>query len=110
MGILAGLVAALAWTVASSLWRGLSTSLNAIQLNGLKNGIACAASLPVLITLPWNGEGKSLMLLMISGGIGISLGDSFYLAALKRLGTRRTLTLESLAPVAAATFVLSFGR
>ncbi|MAA96968.1 MAG: EamA family transporter, partial [Stappia sp.] len=35
MGILAGLVAALAWTVASSLWRGLSTSLNAIQLNGL---------------------------------------------------------------------------
>ena len=103
MGILAGLVAALAWTVASSLWRGLSTSLNAIQLNGLKNGIACAALLPVLITLPWNGEGKSLMLLMMSGGIGISLGDSFYLAALKRLGTRRTLTLESLAPVAAAT-------
>jgi len=103
MGILAGLVAALAWTVASSLWRGLSTSLNAIQLNGLKNAIACAALLPVLIALPWTGEGKSLVLLLISGGVGISLGDSFYLAALKRLGTRRTLTLESLAPVAAAT-------
>ena len=103
MGILAGLVAALAWTVASSLWRGLSTSLNAIQLNGLKNAIACAALLPVLITLPWKGEVQSLMLLLISGGVGISLGDSFYLAALKRLGTRRTLTLESLAPVAAAT-------
>ncbi len=103
MGILAGLVAALVWTVASSLWRGLSTSLNAIQLNGLKNAIACAALLPVLITLPWKGEVQSLMLLLISGGVGISLGDSFYLAALKRLGTRRTLTLESLAPVAAAT-------
>ena len=103
MGILAGLVAALAWTVASSLWRGLSTSLNAIQLNGLKNAIACAALLPVLIALPWTGEGKSLVLLLINGGVGISLGDSFYLAALKRLGTRRTLTLESLAPVAAAT-------
>ena len=103
MGILAGLVAALAWTVASSLWRGLSTSLNAIQLNGLKNAIACAALLPVLITLPWKGEVQSLMLLLISGGVGISLGDSLYLAALKRLGTRRTLTLESLAPVAAAT-------
>ncbi|KZR83983.1 EamA-like transporter family protein [Synechococcus sp. MIT S9509] len=102
MGILAGLVAALAWTLASSLWRGLSTSLSAIQLNGLKNLIACAALLPVLVTLPWNGEVKSLMLLLISGGLGISLGDSFYLAALRRLGTRRTLTLESLAPVAAA--------
>ena len=102
MGILAGLVAALAWTLASSLWRGLSTSLSAVQLNGLKNLIACAALLPVLVTLPWNGEGKSLMLLLISGGLGISLGDSLYLAALRRLGTRRTLTLESLAPVAAA--------
>ena len=103
MGILAGLVAALTWTLASSLWRGLATSLNAIQLNGLKNAIACAALLPVLITLPWAGEVNNLMLLLISGGMGISLGDSFYLAALRRLGTRRTLTLESLSPVAAAT-------
>ena len=102
MGILAGLVAALAWTLASSLWRGLSTSLSAIQLNGLKNLIACTALLPVLVTLPWSGDGQSLMLLLISGGLGISLGDSFYLAALRRLGTRRALTLESLAPVAAA--------
>ena len=103
MGILAGLIAALAWTLASSLWRGLSTSLSAIQLNGLKNAIACAALLPVLVTLPWNGQIQALMLLLISGGLGISLGDSFYLAALRRLGTRRTLTLESLSPVAAAT-------
>ena len=103
MGILAGLIAALAWTLASSLWRGLSTSLSAIQLNGLKNAIACAALLPVLVTLPWSGELQALLLLLISGGLGISLGDSFYLAALRRLGTRRTLTLESLSPVAAAT-------
>ena len=103
MGILAGLIAALAWTLASSLWRGLSTSLSAIQLNGLKNAIACAALLPVLVTLPWDGQMQALILLLISGGLGISLGDSFYLAALRRLGTRRTLTLESLSPVAAAT-------
>ena len=102
MGILAGLAAALAWTVASSLWRGLATSLSAIQLNGLKNAIACSALLPVLVTLPWNAQMQSLMGLLISGGLGISLGDSFYLAALRRLGTRRTLTLESLSPVAAA--------
>jgi len=102
VAILAGLVAALTWTLASSLWRGLATSLNAIQLNGLKNAIACAALLPILITLPWAVEVNNLMLLLISGGMGISLGDSFYLAALRRLGTRRTLTLESLAPVAAA--------
>lgn len=103
MGVLAGLVAALAWTLASSLWRGLATSLSALQLNGLKNAIACLALLPVLMSLPWNQEVPGLLLLLISGGIGISLGDSFYLAALRRLGTRRTLTLESLSPLAAAS-------
>ena len=91
MGVLAGLFAALAWTLASSLWRGLVTSLSALQLNGLKNAIACMALLPVLISLPWTHEVPGLLLLLLSGGIGISLGDSFYLAALRRLGTRRTL-------------------
>jgi DME family drug/metabolite transporter len=103
MGVLAGLFAALTWTLASSLWRGLVTSLSALQLNGLKNAIACMALLPVLISLPWTHEVPGLLLLLLSGGIGISLGDSFYLAALRRLGTRRTLTLESLSPLAAAS-------
>lgn len=102
MGVIAGLVAALAWTLASSLWRGLSTSLTALELNGLKNAIACVLLLPVLLFLPWTNESQALLWLFISGGIGISLGDSFYLAALRRLGTRRTLTLESLAPLIAA--------
>ena len=103
MGLLAGLFAALVWTVASSLWRGLATSLSAMQLNGLKNAIACMALLPVLISLPWTHQVPGLLLLLLSGGIGISLGDSFYLAALRRLGTRRTLTLESLSPLTAAS-------
>ena len=51
MGVIAGLVAALAWTLASSLWRGLSTSLTALELNGLKNAIVCALLLPVLLFL-----------------------------------------------------------
>ena len=102
MGVIAGLLAALGWTLASSLWRGLSTSLTAIELNGLKNFIACALLLPVLLFLPWTHASQALLWLLISGGLGISLGDSFYLAALRRLGTRRTLTVESLAPLIAA--------
>jgi hypothetical protein len=77
MGWLAGLIAALAWTLASSLWRGLATSLTALQLNGLKNGIACLLLLPVLLTLPWMHQPASLVLLLLSGGVGIALGDSF---------------------------------
>lgn len=102
MGILAGLAAALAWTFASTLWRGLSTSLTALQLNGLKNAIACVVLLPVLIAIPWGEHPQTWLLLLLSGVVGIALGDSFYLAALRRLGTRRTLTVEALAPLIAA--------
>lgn len=102
-GLIAGLIAALAWTLASSLWRSLSTSLSAIQLNGLKNALASLVLLPVLITLPWGQQPQALIWLLISGGLGIALGDSLYLAALRRLGTRRTLTMESLAPLIAAS-------
>ena len=102
-GLIAGLIAALAWTLASSLWRSLSTSLNAIQLNGLKNALASLVLLPVLITLPWGQQPQALLWLLISGGLGIALGDSLYLAALRRLGTRRTLTMESLSPLLAAS-------
>ena len=93
----------LAWTLASSLWRSLSTSLNAIQLNGLKNALASLVLLPVLITLPWSQQPQALVWLLISGGLGIAVGDSLYLAALRRLGTRRTLTMESLSPLVAAS-------
>ena len=102
-GLIAGLIAALAWTLASSLWRSLSTSLNAIQLNGLKNALASLVLLPVLMTLPWRQQPQALVWLLISGGLGIAVGDSLYLAALRRLGTRRTLTMESLSPLVAAS-------
>lgn len=38
------------------------------------------------------------MLLLASGVVGIAMGDSLYFAALRRLGTRRTLTLEAGGP------------
>ena len=102
MGVLAGLAAALAWTLASSLWRSLSTSLTALQLNGLKNAIACVLLLPAFVAIPWGQHPRIWMLLLLSGVVGIAIGDSFYLAALRRLGTRRALTVEALAPLVAA--------
>jgi drug/metabolite transporter (DMT)-like permease len=41
-------------------------------------------------------------LLGLSGLVGIALGDSLYFAALRRLGTRRTLTLDAGGPAVTA--------
>jgi drug/metabolite transporter (DMT)-like permease len=43
-----------------------------------------------------------LLLLALSGVLGIALGDSLYFAALRRLGTRRTLTIDAGGPAVAA--------
>ena len=101
-GVLAALGAALAWTSASSIWRSLSSVGSAVQLNCLKNGLATLLFAPMLVLLPWSTQFGGLGLLLLSGAIGIAAGDSFYLAALRRLGTRRTLTVEAVGPVLAS--------
>ncbi len=101
-GVLAALGAAMAWTSASALWRSLSAHMPAIRLNALKNGLASLLFLPVLFTLPGGTEAQAVLVLLISGLIGIAAGDSFYLGALRRLGTRRTLTVEASGPVLAS--------
>ena len=101
-GVLAALGAAMAWTGASALWRSLSGRMTAIRLNAMKNGLASLLFLPVLLTLPRDNGGWAVVLLLISGLVGIAAGDSFYLGALRRLGTRRTLTVEASGPVLAS--------
>ena len=109
-GVLAALGAAMAWTGASALWRSLSGRMTVIRLNAMKNGLASMLFLPVLFTVPQNTEVVAVLLLLISGLIGIAAGDSFYLGALRRLGTRRTLTVEASGPVLASiTGVLVMG-
>jgi drug/metabolite transporter, DME family len=100
-GVLAALAAAFCWTVSSSLWRQLPTSLSAAQLNLVKNLLAVATLLPLVLLSPWRVAPLPLALLVLSGVVGISLGDSLYLAALRRLGTRRTLTLDAGGPAVA---------
>ena len=98
IGVAAALTAALCWTLASSLWRRLPTSLGPAELNLLKNLIALTLQLPwLLASAPALPPGPSLLLLL-SGVLGIALGDSFYFAALRRLGTRRTLTFDAGGP------------
>ena len=101
-GLAAALAAAMAWTGASALWRSLTGAGTALELNGLKNGLATILFLPVLITVPWKDQTSAVLLLLLSGVAGIAAGDSFYLGALRRLGTRRTLTVEATNPVLAS--------
>ena len=104
IGVAAALGAALCWTLASALWRRLPTSLGPAQLNLLKNLVALGFQLPTVLILGQAGLGAPwpMLLLVLSGVLGIAAGDSFYFAALRRLGTRRTLTIDAGGPAVTA--------
>lgn len=107
-GVMAALAAALSWTLASSLWRRLPTSLGARELNLLKNLLALGMLSPALLwqgsqgRLALGGAPLGVALLLASGMVGIAAGDSFYFAALRRIGTRRTLTIDAGGPALTA--------
>lgn len=96
--VAAALAAAFCWAFSSLLWRRLPTSLSAARLNLLKNLLAVALLLPLALVLPWQMAPRSLLLLALSGVLGIALGDTLFFAALRRLGTRRTLTIDAGGP------------
>jgi drug/metabolite transporter (DMT)-like permease len=72
----AALAGALCWTLASLLWRRLPTSLSAVRLNLLKNLLAFGLQLPLVALLPWQVPAPTLLLLALSGVLGIALGDA----------------------------------
>lgn len=116
IGVAAALGAALGWTLASSLWRRLPPSLGAARLNLLKNLLALAMlAVPMLLVVGTRGLSSlpvtGLALLAASGVLGIAAGDSLFFAALRRLGTRRTLTVEAGGPaLTAAVAALLLGE
>jgi drug/metabolite transporter (DMT)-like permease len=107
----AALVAAALWAISTVLFGRLGKTLQPLVLNFVKGLVAIAL---ILLTLLWRwGQAPALppmavMWLLLSGAIGIGLGDTAYFSAVNTLGARRALLLESLAPPLAALMAWAF--
>ena len=102
IGIFSAFGATLSWTYACSIWRSQTNLYKPIEINFLKNVIAFIIFSPVIIFFNYSTNYKYLLLLLLSGIIGIGLGDTFYLKSLNLIGTRKTLSIEALSPLIAA--------
>jgi len=110
-GEVAALGAALIWAAASIVYTGVGRQLPPLVLNLVKGLIAIALLILTLLFLGKLLPSVSLMpvlLLLLSGVIGIGIGDTAYFAALNSLGARRALVLESLSPPLGAFLALIF--
>jgi drug/metabolite transporter (DMT)-like permease len=108
-GEVAALTAALVWAIASSIYAAVGKQVPPLSLNLAKGAIAI-----VLISLTLALRSMNLpdvpvwaiALLLLSGAIGIGLGDTAFFTSLNCLGARRGLLLESLAPPITALIAL----
>ena len=102
IGIISALGAAISWTYACFIWRSQTEKYQSIDINLVKNLIAFLIFLPAFIDISVLNDLKSLLILLLSGVVGIGLGDTFYIKSLQVIGTRRTLSIETLSPLLAA--------
>lgn len=111
LGEFAAIGAAVVWAVATWIYSQFSHQFSAMQLNIIKGVLASTMMLLVMPFIPMpTVELKSsyVLILGISGVIGIAIGDSAYFASLKRIGAGKTLLLESLAPPLSGVLALMF--
>lgn len=110
-GEIAALGAAFLWAVSTLMFGRLGKQLAPLLLNLVKGAIALGF---ILLTLLWRTQTApelpfwSVIFLLLSGVVGIGLGDTAYFAALNHLGPRRALLMESLAPPMSALLALLF--
>ena len=102
IGILSAFGAATSWTYACFIWRSQTQKYKSIDINLIKNIIAFLVFTPAFINISSTTELKNIFILLVSGIIGIGLGDTFYLKSLQTIGTRKTLSVETLSPLMAA--------
>lgn len=110
-GEIAALSAAFIWAVATFLYARTGNQAPALFLNLIKGSLAVLMlgltilalgdAVPILTASQW-------MWLAGSGVVGISIGDSAYFSAIKRVGPSQTLLIESLAPPLTGVLALCF--
>lgn len=111
LGESAALGAAFLWAASSVVYTRLGQTLPPILLNSLKGIVAIAFLLLTLLILqPSLGDLSlfGIIILAISGILGIGIGDTAYFTALRYLGARNTLLLETLSPPLSAIIAMIF--
>ena len=110
-GELFALLAAFLWAFSSVLFSDLGKTIKPVELNLIK-GIGAILLLTISSLLLKETVGslslQVILLLFISGAIGIGFGDTMYFEAINSIGPRRSLLISTIAPIITAVLALIF--
>jgi drug/metabolite transporter (DMT)-like permease len=109
IGSCASLASAAAWGLSAVLYQSLEERVTPFGLN-LARGLLglillyCVATASGFVV----PHGRTLLILTMSGILGIALGDSFFFLAIKQIGARLTALLSTLSPLITVFFSIIF--
>lgn len=111
IGEIAALTTALCWAVASRMFQVLGKSFTPLALNFWK-GIAAAIVLFIVTQFfypDFSISNEQMFWLLLSGAVGIGLGDTFFFQALNKIGDSQAILIaETLAPIITALFAMAW--
>src|SRR5450830_1420406 len=100
VGMAAALGSAASWAVGSVLFKMLGDKLQPIPLTFAKGVVgAIMLGLALIFVGPRSIEVLPLLLLTLSGSLGIAIGDTFFFMALRNLGAHTIVVLLTLGQV-----------
>lgn len=110
MGVFAALGTALCWAIAARLFSGIGNAFSPLTMNFWKGLISIALLSVVLIAVqPALFSTNAVIWLLVSGFIGIGIGDTCFFKALQSIGdSQAVLVAETLAPLFTALFAMAF--
>jgi len=110
MGVFAALGTALCWAIAARLFKGTGNAFSPLTMNFWKGLISIAILAAVIaVVQPSAYETNAVLWLLLSGFIGIGIGDTCFFKALKSIGdSQAVLVAETLAPLFTALFAMAF--
>ena len=109
VGMMAALGSAASWAVGSILFKRLGEKISPLAMTLAKGVISVILLGLTLVLTGYNSlPQQALLLLIVSGLLGIALGDTFFFAALQDLGPHLLVLLLMLGQVLTIIFALLF--
>jgi drug/metabolite transporter (DMT)-like permease len=99
IGVVAALGSAASWAVGTILFKGVGAQFSSMAMTFIKSFAGALLLLILLMFVGWTlPQSDALGWLALSGLLGISAGDTFFFAALQRLGAHQLIIIMMLGP------------
>jgi drug/metabolite transporter (DMT)-like permease len=109
IGVVAALGSAASWALGTILFKGVGTEFSSMAMTFIKSLAGALLLLVLLCLMGWTTPPRdALGWLALSGLLGISAGDTFFFAALQRLGAHQLIIIMMLGPAVTVLMAVLF--